>query len=505
MTEIAAAPGAEVELKFAIGSDSARSAAGREVGQGPARSVETIYFDTPQRRLKSAGYSLRLRRDGENWSQSVKGNDSRLARFEQDHPLRGGLPDFSLLEGTPIAAMVNASLSPVFVTRVERRSKRRAASGGRIEFSLDEGQVIAHNRTWPILELELELKDGRPEALFDEGRRLVEEEAFVPAFMSKAERGYALADGILGEPVKFGSHPLDSGAPASEAFRTLARRCLRQLTLNADLIAGGGRLEAVHQARTALRRLRVALGLFDSVIAGEPAGALEQELRWLTTELGPARNLDVFMFETFQPGAEEVPDRAAAAAFGKALRKAHAQAHARARAAVAAPRFRLLLLEAAHWLEGDVGGPTLEADGQRPMTDFAADALEKRRKNLSARLRGLDWSDPLERHKARIAAKKMRYASEFFVGLGPKDRRGEFKPFIKVLEKLQDDLGALNDRTVAQGLIPAVLEAGAGTEGAEKVGYVAGLIVGRSLADEAKLAKSAKQAGRAFSDAQTWW
>ena len=237
----------EVELKLAITSASARSAADREVGGATARSVETIYFDTPGRRLRSAGYSLRLRRDGENWSQSVKASGGGLTRFEQDHPLRGGLPDFSLLEGTPIAALISVEdrPAPVFVTRVQRRSRRRAADGSRIEFSLDEGEVIARDRSWPILELELELKGGAREALFDQGRRLAEGDAFVPAFLTKAERGYALMDGLLGEPVRFGAHPLGPEVKATEAFQTLARRCLRQLSLNAELIARGTRLEAV--------------------------------------------------------------------------------------------------------------------------------------------------------------------------------------------------------------------------------------------------------------------
>ncbi|HEY2483094.1 MAG TPA: CYTH domain-containing protein, partial [Caulobacteraceae bacterium] len=213
----------EVELKLAIASDSARRAADREVARAPARSVETIYYDTPRRRLHSAGYSLRLRRDGEKWSQSIKSAGADLDRFEQDRSLRGGLPDFSLLEGTPIAALVGSPdrLAPVFLTRVQRRTRRRTAEGGRLEVSLDEGEVIARDRSWPILELELELKGGGREALFDHGRRLAEGEAFVPAFMSKAERGFALVDGVLGEPVKFGAHPLDGDMPASAAFRAL--------------------------------------------------------------------------------------------------------------------------------------------------------------------------------------------------------------------------------------------------------------------------------------------
>ena len=250
-----AAPDRDVELMLAFGSASARSAADREVSGAPARSVETIYYDTPRRRLHAAGYSLRLRRDGEQWSQSIKSADG-FSRFEQDHPLRGAIPDFSLIEGTPIAGLVDGGdgLAPMFVTRVQRRSRRRVADGSRIEYSLDEGEVIAHDRSWPILELELELKAGAPGALFDQGRRLAQDEAFVPAFMSKADRGYALVDGILGEPVGIRRSPprwrhaggggLPSPGPPLPASAFPERRSDRHR------LAPRGRAPGAHRAST---------------------------------------------------------------------------------------------------------------------------------------------------------------------------------------------------------------------------------------------------------------
>jgi len=506
MTEMdAAAAQREVELKLSIASPSARIAADREVARAPVRSVETIYYDTPRRRLHAAGYSLRLRRDGEQWSQSVKGAGG-LSRYEHDLPLRGGLPDFSLLDGTPIGPLMSgeAGLAPVFVTRVQRRSRRRTMDGGRIEFSLDEGEVIARDRSWPILELELELKAGAPQALFDEGRRLAEDEAFVPFFMSKAERGFALADGMLGEPVRFGAHPLAADTPAVAAFQILARRCLRQLSLNAELIAGGARPEATHLARTALRRLRVAMNLFGARLDPTRLEAVRTELKWLTGELAAARNLDVFLVETYRPRAGEIADRTAAAAFGEVLLQAQERAHARARAALASPRFRLLLLEAARWIEGDPRATPAPDQIEPLVAAFAAEALEGQRRSLGRRLKALDWADPVARHKVRIAAKKMRYASEFFLDLGPKSRADDYRPFVKALAVLQDKLGGLNDLAVAEPMAPEILK-GACAEDAERVAYAAGLIMGRELAAAGKLAKAARRAGRAFLEAPTWW
>ena len=491
----------EVELKLAIGSASARDAADREVGRAPARSVETIYYDTPRRRLHLAGFSVRLRRDGESWSQSVKAA-SGFSRFEKEQSLRGGLPDFSLLEGTPLASLVgeDGGLLPVFVTRVKRRSRKRALDDSRIEVSFDEGEVIARDKSWPILELELELKAGAPHVLFDAGRRLAEDAAFVPDFMSKAERGFALADGMLGEPVRFGSHPLDPDLGAVEAFRVLARRCLRQLSLNAELIAGGARQEATHQARTALRRLRVAVGLFAGFLDPVRAQMLKADLRWLTGELAPARNLDVMIEETFQRRAHEIADLEAAAAFGRALIEAQEQAHARARAALAAPRFRLLLIDAARWIETGMRPEPPPKTPDPRIADYARKSLERRRHGLVSGLGKLDWDDALARHEARILAKKMRYAAEFFVGLGPKDRAHAFRPFVKALAELQEKLGGLNDLVVAETLTPALL-----AQEGEGIAYAAGLIVGRNAAGADKLIKQSRRAARKFEEAPPWW
>jgi inorganic triphosphatase YgiF len=400
-------------------------------------------------------------------------------------------------------------LSPVFVTRVQRRSRRRVADGARIEFSLDEGEVIARDRSWPILELELELRAGAPQALFDHGRRLAEDDAFTPAFMSKAERGFALVDGILGAPVKFGAHPLDEAATAAAAFQTLARRCLRQLSLNAELLASGGaRLEALHQARTSLRRLRVAIGLFASELAKARSDALKAELKWLAGELADARNLDVLVLETFQPMAESLTDRGAAAAFGHALLTAQERAHERAGAALGSPRFRLMLLEATRWIEGCAEpGPALASPlAEMPAAEFAALALSGRRRALARRVESLDWEDPFARHKVRIAAKKMRYAAEFFVGLGPKSRSDRYRPFVDALAKMQSKLGRLNDLSVAEPMIFHALDNSPETRGRpERVGYVAGMVMGRSLAKTEKLSKSARRASHAFLGVQTWW
>jgi CHAD domain-containing protein len=82
----------------------------------------------------------------------------------------------------------------------------------------------------------------------------------------------------------------------------------------------------------------------------------------------------------------------------------------------------------------------------RPAALFAGDVLDLHRKRLKRRGRGLANLDDEHRHRVRIEAKKLRYASEFFGALYVDRRaRRRRKAFLGALEQLQDHLGDLND------------------------------------------------------------
>ncbi len=76
----------------------------------------------------------------------------------------------------------------------------RGARGSRIEVALDVGEVRAGERRQPLCELELELLAGPADALFVLARRIARSLAVLPAHLSKAERGWRLADGTAHAP-----------------------------------------------------------------------------------------------------------------------------------------------------------------------------------------------------------------------------------------------------------------------------------------------------------------
>ena len=88
----------EIELKFLIDEQAPRQLRARVKALKLAkatpktRTLRSVYFDTPEHALKKAGISLRLRRDGRHWTQTVKtsaqphGGLSQVGEIENPAP-----------------------------------------------------------------------------------------------------------------------------------------------------------------------------------------------------------------------------------------------------------------------------------------------------------------------------------------------------------------------------------------------------------------------------------
>ncbi|WP_426175345.1 CHAD domain-containing protein [Massilia sp. TWR1-2-2] len=91
-----------------------------------------------------------------------------------------------------------------------------------------------------------------------------------------------------------------------------------------------------------------------------------------------------------------------------------------------------------------------------PVTVFAGATLKRNGLRLRSRGADLDGATVEARHRVRIAAKKARYAAEFFGSLfSPR----QVKPYVKALTCLQDGLGVLNDAAVADRLLSGIADA----------------------------------------------
>ncbi len=481
----------EVELKFLFGRDDlAKVEALPEFHEDLARAarhqVSTTYFDTPDQDLWKKGFSLRIRKSGDRYLETIKQETASLiARGEWETETNSATLDLDYAETTPLADLVGkrrvkAELRPVFEVAVERRVFEVNVNGAEIEGVIDVGHIEAGGAKLPVCELELELKAGTPHALFDVARAACALAPLRLGLLSKAERGFRLAAGLSGRSAKGSDPRLRGDMTCKEAFQEICRACLHDLMLNVVALDGSDYVEGVHQARVAIRRLRAALTLFKPMIVDDAFEALSGELKWLAGLLGTARDLDVMQLE----GAGAVP----ALANGEVEARRSA-AHEAVRDGFAGERCRMFLVDLVAWIEAGAWQQQQAESAETCVADFVTRRLRKRHKRLVAAGRDLAGLDPAARHRIRIDAKKMRYMSEFFLDVPEVAmRRKACKSFVKALEKLQEALGEMHDIEVREAFLARELVAAVGDErGESAAGYV-----------EAALTDTSKQLARAL-------
>lgn len=424
------------------------------------QAQDSVYFDTPDHELRKAGFSLRVRSIGERKIQTLKAQGAAAAglfvRPEWERDIDGDTP--MLLEGeTPLPGTIPgldlARIEPVFSVQVTRRTVLVERGNAVIEVVLDRGEIRSKDRSSPIHELEFELKKGDPASLFDLAYELGAIAPLRLGVLTKAERGYRLGSILVSEPVKTSPLTLQSDVTTKHGFQAIIGACLRQFRLNEAILIKTGNAGALHQARVSLRRLRSALSIFKSIVLDDQFDHIRTELRWIASTLGEARNIDVLL------------ERLAAQTASKPLESARGRAYRDVQDALQSVRLRRLMLELSQWLA--VGPWTVDAERQeareQPLATFAAAALGKRRRRLKRLGRELKIGTDEKRHEARIEAKKLRYATEFFGSLFVSDKAIKRQAsFHKHLAALQSHLGELNDIVTA----PIVL-AGLDLDGAE--------------------------------------
>jgi triphosphatase len=424
--------------------------------------LNSIYFDTADLVLQKARLCLRLRDTGRGFVQTIKASDGAAQLFDRpewEAAVPRFEPDLSLAAGTALEPLLNAhvreTLQPLFQTRIDRDVYRLESGGSEIEVAVDRGAIEAAERRAPVHEVELELKRGNPADLFRLAKVLAANAPLTLAVKTKAERGYELASRAELGAEKAEKLELDRALTCQQAFTAIGESCLRQIVTNAPGVVAG-KAPSLHQMRIGLRRMRAAIAAFAKVVADAEQDQIKAEVKWITNELGPARDLDVFEADILKPMAESrVPDGNFAAT-RLVFDESRAKAYHAAIAAIRSARYRRLLLDLAEWVEA---GPwtiddELRKKREHNIVEHAAKMLERVSKKIKKTGANLRELTPKQRHKIRIKAKNLRYAVEFFASLFPDDKDAKRREAaLSALKDLQDELGALNDLAQRDALI----------------------------------------------------
>ena len=229
--------GTETELKFRVPQRRlqtlrSRKIPGSTMGERTENDLRSTYFDTPRLKLKRRGLSLRVRKAGDKNVQTVKADvPSRFGRGEWETEIHDGFPDLGKVKGTPLEQIgpkkLRRKLRPIFETSVHRIVLPVHTRASEIELAIDCGNIRAGRRSSRIEEVELELKSGRPADLFRLAKTMERRSQAELYLRSKAERGYELAQGNKQQAVFGETIELAKDVAAGEAFRTIARSCVR--------------------------------------------------------------------------------------------------------------------------------------------------------------------------------------------------------------------------------------------------------------------------------------
>lgn len=231
------------------------------------------------------------------------------------------------------------------------------------------------------------------------------------------------------------------------AVALVVRRSIREsyerLVAHEQGLRVGNDPESVHQARVATRRLRSDLRTFEPFVEERWVNDLGADLRWIGSELGTLRDIEVLRDRLRGHSAKLPPAEAEAAR--RVVRRLDADREA--------ARFDLLSM-LAQPRYSHVREKLADAAGLPPFTDAAfAPASKALKKVVHSRWRKVrravkragDHPTDEALHRVRVRAKRCRYAAEACESVyGKRARR-----LARAMADVQDVLGEHHDAVVA--------------------------------------------------------
>ncbi|WP_350559392.1 CYTH and CHAD domain-containing protein [Psychrobacter sp. CAL346-MNA-CIBAN-0220] len=474
----------EIELKFLIPEARLKGL----MRQANVKSSETTqmaahYYDTPKHELAKSGIGLRIRKEGDNWVQTIKaGGDGIAARLEHNTLLDSEhvqamlddnklMPDLTLYKDTSIApALADFKLKKLakilthqYVTDIQRTTRLLTEDDSTIEIAYDIGQIIHGNdntQYQAIQEIEFELVSGELKFLFTTAKTWCKRYKLCLSTVTKAERGGLLVKGQDYSPAVSADLAQlninkDSSMPAF--VRAAVHNCLLQILPNSSAIVAGSQDNAhVLQLRIGIRRLIIVITTF-SKFSEQLNADWQPILRQTATLLGDYREL-AYLASHIEPklqqqGAPTIDWQAEIE-----------QIQVTPVAAVRANDFQLTLLEL---IEFTMSDSSTEPQVHKLAIDKLSKILSKKHMTLlKAEQKFDEWDqngldcDSLERnnlepdevapdnsissvvHKVRQRLKDLRYVSEFAAPLYSKKKS---KRWLKHLVKAQKSLGQYHD------------------------------------------------------------
>ena len=270
--------------------------------------------------------------------------------------------------------------------------------------------------------------------------------------------------------------PLRAGMTVSSGLGAILQDSFNNLTRWESKARSWDDIEGVHQMRVNARRMRSALGSFRSAVPNDVSLHWREELRWLASQLGDARDLDVFIAEGLTPARDQAALAGRDELMGLAEQR-RAAAYDVVRETLDSDRYAQFKRDFPEWFRAQQWEQMDLSEKQRKNLDIKIDRYARKLlERLDARVletgTNLDKNDAEQMHQLRIESKKLRYAAEFFGPIIP-----GLGTYIRHLKQLQDVLGTLNDVSVMCSLLKELL---AGQSDPNVFGYACAMVAWRT-------------------------
>jgi len=472
------------------------TASGLAVVPDATRELLDTYYDTEDWRFYRAGYALRVRRDGESLEATMKSltpaEGALRRRREISEPLEGKTPKGSRGPvGERVRRLAGArDLRPLFEIHTRRRTfalrpERSSANGvvedasGNIrqhgrertlgEVALDETEISGEAPT-RLSRIEVEVaSDAGLEEFVDELRDALE---LRPTATSKFRSGLSAAGLKPEAALDLGPTQVDASMSAGEVAFAVLRRHFAAMLANEPGVRLGEDPEDLHDMRVATRRLRATLKLYADALP-KRAGRYERDLRYVANALGEVRDLDVYLDRLTGEASRD----------GEVLEEVVAVLEERR---VEARRRMLETLDSNRYERFIPGFSGTLRRGRNPaptrsILEDAPDLVRRRYKKVRKAADGLaEDSPPQQFHDLRKKSRRLRYALEPLQEIYGKPA----KKMVKLLKRLQDDLGEHQDLVVATKLME---ELGSDGDLPPRTVFSMGSMAGRYTRDTAKM------------------
>ena len=476
--------------------------------RGAFHRLETIYYDTPERLLFQHGMSLRVRRSGKHFIQTLKllpNIGQPLTRRQWEAPVDNITPDLARLPadevGDPVTTLANDTLVPVFATRVRRHARQLDLPDASVEIAFDEGTIEAGGRQEVLSEIELELKSGNAGVLFDLGTQLLDAAPLQVGTRSKAERGYALAFDVVQPAAKAELVSITAEHVVDDVIALLVGTCWHHLLKNHVVAQEGADPEGVHQMRVALRRLRTICALFRRDIPSPSFQTINSEARWLMQQLGPARDWDVFAGTTVTRLVAATRD-VDLSGLREAVERQRKSSYGALQTVLADPRCSRFLLSLGHLVERRSWRNEIDSEALTVLSQSISVLADKilARSHRKALTRGAHFRrlNVDAQHDLRIDLKKLRYAAEFFLPLYA--THAPVKRYVRRLVRLQTSLGRARDIAGSRILLDAIRQ-----EDQPALHLAIGAVAGWQAHDQIAVAKKLRKRWRRFKATPAFW